>query len=155
MDKMNLSVCLREMARSQKTPLCDEWYKEWNDETDIDELLDKYVRGFDFIVKNDFPPLDFGRKMFNKEDLHKHNIFLDENVDIKAGNGCYIFLGDCTGRIIAEDTKAVVVYLRHNSKVDVKSTYGSRVSVFYYDSSSGKAEEGVLGHIKTYDRRKK
>ena len=67
----DLSVMLREMARSQKTPLCDEWYGKWQDNTDVDELLDKFVSGFDFCVENDYPPLDFIRDNFTKEDLHR------------------------------------------------------------------------------------
>ena len=44
MEQKELSIVLRELARSQKVGLCDEWYSEWADDSDLDALLDKFRR---------------------------------------------------------------------------------------------------------------
>lgn len=156
MTEKELSIVLRELACSQPTPLCKEWTEEWEDDSDIDVLLDKYIRGFDFAVKNDYPPLDFIRENFRKEDLHRHNIYLDEKVEIKgARSGYYVFLGNCTGSIEAHGFNVVSCYLRHGSKIDVTSLGSARVFVTYYDHSGGLAYKDEWGRIKQYDRRKK
>ena len=112
MTERELNIALREMARSQG--LCDQWYSEWSDDDTLDMCLDRYVRGFDFVQENDYPPLDFIRKHFDKKLLHKHNIYLDEEVKIDfAKNGYYVFLGNCTGSITASGFCAVTLYLRH------------------------------------------
>ena len=39
MTDKELSIKLRELACSQPTPLCEEWTREWQDDTDVDTLL--------------------------------------------------------------------------------------------------------------------
>jgi len=150
MENKELSISLREIARSQKTPLCDEWYNNWKDDTSIDELLEKYIKGFDFAVKNDYPSLEFSRKVFDKADLHRHNIFLDENVNVEnASNGYYVFLGNSSGKIIIDGFKAVTVYVRHDSSIDVRAFNGAMVTVFYYDKSTGNTVNDEFSRIKS------
>lgn len=154
MTDRDLNIALREMAR--KSGLCDKWYEEWKDDDSIDVCLDRAIRGFDFCVKCDYPPLDFIRENFRKEDLHRHNIYLDEEVDISgAGSGYYVFLGNCTGSIEAHGFSVVSCYLRHDSRVDVTSLGSARLFVSYYDNSSGNTFRDEWGRIRTYDRRKK
>lgn len=155
MEGKELSIALREMARVQGKPLCDEWYGMWSDDTDIDGLLDRFVRGFDFCVDNDYPPLDFCRRNFKTEDLHRRKIYLDEEVNItEAENGYYIFLGDCKGRVIIDGFLAVTVYLRHTSVVDVVARNGARVFVTYYDSCSGTVTSDEYSKVKRYLKNK-
>lgn len=143
------------MACSQPTPLCKEWTEKWQDDSDIDTLLEKFIRGFDFAVKNNYPPLDFCRENFKKEDLHRHNIYLDEDVEINdADNGYYVFLGKCKATLIANGFKAITVYCRHESEVDVSGFDGARMFVTYYDSSNGKCESDRWSHVRRYDRNK-
>ena len=156
MNQKELSIVLRELACSQPTPLCQQWTEEWADDTDIDTLLDKYIRGFDFSLKNNYPPLDFCRKNFNKEDLHRHNIYLDEKVAIEdAQNGYYVFIGNCEATIIAKGFKAITVYCRHESKVNVYAFEGARVFVRYYDASNGDCEADQWSKAIRFDRQKK
>lgn len=153
MEKRELSIALREMARVQKAPLCDEWYGEWADDTDVDSLLEKYVRGFDFAVKNDYPPLDFIRRHFSSDDLHRHNIYLDEDAVIsEAHSGFYVFLGKCKCSIVVDGFKAVTVYVRHESEVDVSAINGAKVFVTYYDHSGGECSSDKWSKARRYDR---
>lgn len=149
MTDKELSIVLRELACSQPTPLCEKWTEEWKDETDIDELADKFIRGFDFCQKNNYPPLDFIRKNVKKEDLHRHNIFIDEEVQIAdAENGYYVFLGKCTGTLWANGLKAVTVYVRHDSVINVEAFDGARVQVRYYDNSDGACKSDSYSKVK-------
>lgn len=156
MTEKELSIVLRELACSQPTPLCKEWTNEWDDESSIDVLLDKFVRGHDFCIKNDYPPLDFCRKNFRKEDLRRHNIYLDDVVDIRgAKSGYYIFLGNCIGEFEIHGYGVATIYMRHDSIVNVTALGASRVFVSYYENSGGDTYKDEWGRIRTYDRRKK
>ena len=153
-----LSVVLRELACNQSTPLCEQWTKEWKDDSDIDTLLDKFIRGQDFCVENDYPTLEFCRKHFANrlEDLHRHNIYLDEKVAIDhAYSGFYVFLGDCTGYISADGFCAATIYLRHNSNIRVTSVGAARVFLHYFDNSDGTTCLVSGGKIRKYYKRKK
>ena len=154
MKERELNIALREMAREQG--LCDEWYGQWPDDDTIDNCLERYIRGFDFVVKNNYPPLDFCRKYFDKEVLHRHNIYLDEEVAITdANNGYYVFLGNCKAELWATGYKAVSIYCRHNSVVNVKAFDGASVMVRYYDASHGICNSDRWSKITKLNRNKK
>lgn len=142
------------MARAQG--LCDEWYAQWKDDDTIDMCIDRAVRGFDFVYDKDYPPLEFIRSHFDKEMLHRHNIYIDEKVMLTdCGSGYYVFFGDCKAEISFDGFKAATVYVRHNSKVNVKASGGSKVFVTYYDNSQGDCMSDGWSACKKYDRRKK
>lgn len=154
MTDRELNITLREMARMQG--LCDQWYSEWGDNDTLDDCLERYIRGFDFVQERDWPPLEFIRKHFDKELLHKHNIYLDEEVRIDhAYSGFYVFLGDCTGYIAVDGFCAATIYLRHNSNIRVTSVGAARVFLHYFDKSDGTTCLIGGGRIRKYDKRKK
>ncbi len=154
MTDKELNISLREMARMQG--LCDQWYSEWGDNDSLDDCLDRYIRGFDFVQERDWPPLEFIRKHFDKELLHKHHIYLDEKVAINhAESGFYVFLGDCTGYIHADGYCAATIYLKHNSNIKVTVADAARLFLHYFDKSSGVVKEIGCGRIRCYDKRKK
>ena len=152
MTDKELSIVLREMARAQKTPLCDEWYGQWKDVTDVDTLLDKYVKGLDFCIENDYPSLEFIRANFNKEDLHRHNIYIDEAVDIVADNGTYVFLGNCTGYMQASGFVVASLYIRHNSSIDLIALDFSKIFASIYDKGELKYTQQESAAVKVYEK---
>lgn len=153
MTDRELNIALREMARSKG--LCNDWYGKWKDGSSIDECLDRYVRGFDFAVKNNYPPLEFIRNNFEKNMLHKHNIYLDDEIEIDCESGYYVFLGKCVAKLKVDGYKATTIYVRHESVVDVHISGFAKAFVSYYDSSGGDCFQYNGGVFKRYDRRKK
>ena len=149
-------MTLRDMACNQPTPLCKEWTEAWADDTDIDVLLDKFVLGLDFCVKNNYPPLAFCREHFDREDLHRHHIFIDEEVSIKTKvSGFWVFLGHCTGKVIFDGYSVATVYLRHISDLRIIARDSSKVFLTLYDDSNAQIEQDEYGGtFKVYDRRK-
>ena len=63
MTDKELNITLREMARMQG--LCDQWFSEWGDDDTLDDCLERYIRGFDFVQERDWPSLEFIRKHFD------------------------------------------------------------------------------------------
>ena len=154
MTERELNIALREMARVEG--LCDQWYGEWSDDDSIDDCLDRYIRGHDFTISKDWPSLDFIRKNFDIQDLHRHNIYLDEKVDIAdADNGYYVFLGNCDAIVWVNGFKATTIFCRHDSHVNVFAADGARVFVRYYDHSDGKCDSDKFSKAIKFDRQKK
>ena len=139
------------MARAKG--LCDDWYGKWDDDDTIDMCLDRYIRGFDFALKYEYPTLDFIRKNFRKDDLHRHNIYIDDKVSLDGDNGYYIFLGNCNATLAVDGLKAVTVYVRHNSEVNVTASNGAKVFVRYYDNSKGECIDDGWSACKKYERK--
>ena len=158
MEGKELSVTLREMARGMG--LCDEWYGKWADETDIDTLLEKYIAGIDFCTEKDYPSLEFARKYFSskqmKEALHRHNIYLDEEVNVVDDkSGVWVLLGKCSGRITLNGWAVANVHVRHESHVRIDAEDLSRVFVWLYEDSKSETRAQFGSMIKVYDFRKR
>lgn len=151
MTDRELNITLREMARSQG--LCDDWYNAWEDDSTVDECIDRYIKGHDFAVKNNYPPIDFIRKYVDKDVLHKHNIFIDEEVDIDVEkSGYFVFLGECTGTLKASGFLAVTVYVRHDSGIKVISEDGAKVFVSIYEDADATGEHDEWSVVNIFNR---
>lgn len=148
-----MSIALREEAR--KNELCDSWYKKWKDELTFEELLDKFVNGQAFCAEHNFPSLDFIRRNFTLEQLHKANIYLDEEVEIEGTNGKYVFLGHCTGHIAFHGFTAASVYLRHTSDLLIHIRDNSRVFITLFDQCNCETGDDLTARLRVYERRKK
>lgn len=134
MTDKELNIALREMARERG--LCDKWYEDWSDDDSIDLCLHRYITGFDFAVKADYPPLDFSRRYFRKEDLRRSNIYLDEELELTADrSGYYAFVGDCQCMLTVKGLLVVTVFVRHASKVTVNALEGAKVFVRTFDDA--------------------
>ena len=153
MKTSELSATIRDMGRSMG--MCDKFYDKWIEDVDIDTLIDLYERGFDFCCEKDFPPLEFIRRNFSLDDLHRHNIYVDEEVHLSGENGSYFFLGNCRGDVSFGDYCISDVYMRHTSDLIVRSSGFARVFITLYEDSgcSPVAEDKLNMHI--YDKRKK
>ena len=152
MTDKELNIRLREMAR--EAGLCDEWYAKWTDDDTIDDCLQRFITGHDFAVKLDWPPLDFIRENFRLEDLHRHHIYLDEEVELnESESGYYIFLGHCTGTAWFTGFVAVTIYMRHDSNIWIDAFDGARVMTMLYDKSKSKSRADRYSRVQTLDRR--
>lgn len=156
MNGKELSIALREMARVQKKPLCDEWYSEWKDDTDIDSLLDKYIRGLDFAQENDYPPIEFIRSNFKTEDLLRHNIYVDHTGRLDdVRSGIYVFLGNCTSEVYISGLVAVTMIVRHSCDIKVYADGGAKVFVRVYEGADAVCRSDGWSVVKKYNRKNK
>lgn len=149
MTDMELNIALREMARS--CGLCDSWYKKWSDNSTIDECLERYVRGFDFAVSNNYPPLPFIRKHLADKGINAHGIYLDEDkMSMNVESGTYIFLGNCHGSVTIEGPKVVTMYVRHDSAFDIILKDGAVAFVTCYDNAKVNVEKDEASRCHFY-----
>ena len=155
MELSEINRVLRDKA--VKAGLCDEWQsKIWNRDLSIEELLYIYKKGIDFSVKNKWFSYDFIKKAFQKDELHKANIYLDEEVDLDGSeSGIYVFTGNCNGTLVIDGLVAVTVYVLDSCNVSVKASGGAKVFVSYYHDSSGSCLSDGFSTIKKYMRQKK
>lgn len=152
MDGCSLSVALRRMAVERG--LCAEWTDAWRDDATVDDLLDKYVRGFDFTKGGEWPPLDFVREHFRAEDLERHGIYVDANVDgLVLSSGTYILLGSCHGSLSVSPFCVCDVYMCHDTDVLVSCGDFSKVWVTLHGDARADVVEGDMSFVRVRERR--
>lgn len=150
----NLSEILK--SEAVERGLCKQWTSEWASDCDRQSLIDKYVRGIDFIIRQgEWPTNEFIRANFDAELLHANHIYVDEAVDISdAPSDIYIFNGQCSGTIRFPQWAAATIYLRHDSKIRVEAAGFARLFVRLYDDADTEYEADESAVVKVYDRRR-
>jgi len=171
MTEKELSIKLRESARG--VGLCDEWYNGWKDETALEELVGKYLRGLDFCIKHRWPTKSFIKKNFTQGFLRRHGILVDDtrSYPIRDENRRqmylreYVLLGKshatvryafrphmcqvwvCDNSDVTVDVKYgafVLIHLFDNSRADVKTDLVSSATVIRHTPETKVKKEGVV-----------
>ena len=130
MDNKNLNIALRERARD--LGLCDQWYEEWDLNSPKEVLINKYIKGIDFCIKNDYPKLDFIKAVFTGQELADNGIFADCNIVMSNAKSA-VLLGKSNGIIRYDGLNTGNVYLRHQSELTIEATGVARVFVEVYE----------------------
>lgn len=112
--------------------LCEQWQSEWGSPSK-DELCEKYIKGLDFCIKNNFPDLSYMKARFDGV-MQKHGIFVDERAQLVnplnvVANGS----SECT---VSYDGYSVgQIYVRHSSVVKVAVRERAVVNIRCYDNA--------------------
>lgn len=155
MTEKELSINLREDAR--RMGLCDEWYGEWQDDTDKQQLLDKYIRGLDFCFKHRWPSLPFAKAQFPQQLLRDNGILVDDKYSFPVREKetrrlvChrnYVALGNSELTVRYSFRKnACNIWARDNSKIHAYAKYGSFMLVHLFDNAEVIAETDMSSKI--------
>ncbi len=125
----------RELAKQAKVKgICQEWYADLTYTNDTDRLLDMYLKGIDFCLKNDYPSNDYIRKNF-KGKMEKFGVHLDESLTV-VNESKVVALGACSGTVEIKGYGVSEVFIKHTSDIVVVARDNAFVMVDMFDDSS-------------------
>lgn len=127
---MNISEQLKNKAIS--LGLCKQWTSEWG-EPDNDELCEKYVRGIDFCIKNDYPSKEYMKYYFDGV-MQNHGIYVDDKINL-INPKMLVLNGKTNGDISLDGFSVSTMYVRHDSDVVINANGYSKVFVSIYDNA--------------------
>ena len=130
--------------------LCDQWYNSWGTNNNMQQLIDKYLRGLDFVCKRDFPSLSFIKENFSTEILHSNNIFIDEDIQLKNPKNICVLNGQCTGSILFDGYSICDVYVRHNCDITIDCSKFSKVFINVYGKSKVRVCQKDIASVYIY-----
>ena len=114
--------------------LCAQWQGEWGKPTDT-QLVEKYVRGLDFVIKHDWPTVEYIKEHFDSVLLHEKGVWCDEEVTTPK-RSVMVLNGNCTGTLNFSGFEVVSIYVRHTSNVLINVSNFARVSVSVFDGAT-------------------
>lgn len=137
-----VSIELREQAK--ELGLCNEWYNAWSDDCTYDELIDKFITGYDFCVEHDWPSPKYVTENFPLHVLRANGVFCDDSSS-RSDLRNAVVMGRSSVKLYYSDYTFGDVRVRHSSHVCVNADALSIVHVHAYDNSSVvvSAEEGA------------
>lgn len=115
-----------------KLGLCEKWQSEWNN-PDKDELVQKYVKGIDFCIYNDFPSIEYMKDNFQSV-MDKHGVFVDNVVKL-INRDTVVLNGECEGDVTYDGISIGRIYCRHDSSIKLIVKDDSKVFISIYDNA--------------------
>lgn len=141
-EERKLSRALRAQAR--ELGLCDEWYAAWSDDCTYDELISKFITGYDFCLEHDWPEPKYIVKHFPLHVLRANGVYCNDS-SARSDLRNAVVMGRSTVELYYSDYTFGDVRVRHSSHVSVTCDALCIVHVHAYDNTSVvvSAEEGA------------
>ncbi len=125
----------KEIARqAEHFDICKEWKGDLMTTKDKERLIEMYLKGIDFCIAHDFPPLDFIRKNFAGV-MELHCIYVDSYFTLFQPKKV-VALGKSTGKVDIGGYGTCEVFARHNAKVLIQASDNAFVMVNVYDNAA-------------------
>lgn len=123
---------------ARKRGLCDKWYKEMQENTDMSVFCDMYFRGDDWAKEQDFPTLDLLRKY--KKDTEPYGLYTDFKGELTNVERVAIF-GNSDVVLNYDNFCVAQIIIRHNSNVKIKAKDYSILQITILDDAKIDIEE--------------
>lgn len=114
--------------------LCQPWQNKLRDGVSVKRLVDLYVRGIDFCIKNDYPTLDFIRENF-KGKCEPYGVYIDKRDLNLREQPNVVLLGGCKGALSYGGYSVCRAFIRHQSEATIKVSGYACVTIDVYDDS--------------------
>ena len=113
--------------------LCQPWQKKLKDGVSMKRLIDLYIRGIDFCVKNNYPTLEFIREHFNS--CEEYGVYVDNKHLNEMNIPDAVLHGECKGTLSYNGYSVCRAYIRHDSSVTVAVYGNAHLTVDVFDNS--------------------
>lgn len=108
------------------TGMCEKGQSGLMNSSSIDDLVTEYWKGIDFCLAKDYPRLRVMKKFRNE--FREQHVYLDETIKIENVDKA-VFLGQCYAILIVNDYAVCRIYVKHNSKLNIKASGNAYVMV--------------------------
>lgn len=113
--------------------LCQGWQMKLKPGTSTKRLVELFIRGIDFCIKNDYPTLDFMRTHF-RGISEPYGAYVDDEV-VEENKPGVVLNGNCKAALEYDGFSVSQVYVRHNSQAAIIASEYANVTIDAFDDS--------------------
>lgn len=129
--KSNLSKTLAKDAK--KKGICKEWHTVLKSQTDRVAMIEMYLRGIDFCLKNDFPTNDFIQAHFG-DIAPRMGVFVNSQITVENKPKC-VCLGVTFGKVTTNGFNVCEIFAKHDAEINVIAADNAFVMVDVFDNA--------------------
>lgn len=144
---VNISEEFRQEAR--RKGLCDDWFYNWG-EPDKQGLIDKALHGVNFLCNNNYPPLQWIEKHFDRDMLRRNNFFVNDEVHGRNNRPIAVMNGCCNGMLMYDGYTIAKVYIRHDSKIFIDASENCKLFISVYDDADVTIRQSETARVYVY-----
>jgi hypothetical protein len=128
---MKINKDLESEIKRENIKLCGKGLFDLEKVKDIPTAINYFFSNIDFCLNNDFPNKDYFKKF---EGLQCYGVYSDEEIVTKNQKDIIAF-GCCKGLIEYTDYSVGKLFVKHNSKLEVKISGNAFVMIDIFDNS--------------------
>ena len=129
--KNNLSKTLAKEAK--KKGICKEWHTALKSLTDRKAMVEMYLRGIDFCLRNDYPANDFIKAHFG-DIAPRMGVCVDSEISVENSPKC-VCLGQTFGKVSTTGFNVCEIFAKHEAEINVVATDNAFVMGDVFDHS--------------------
>lgn len=118
---------------AKRKGICKEWHTALKSLTDRKAMVEMYLRGIDFCLKNDYPANDFIKAHFG-DIAPQMGVFVDTEISIENSPKC-VCLGATFGIIKTNNFNVTEIFAKHCSELNVIAAGNAFVMIDVFDES--------------------
>jgi hypothetical protein len=124
----------KELAKeARRKGICKEWHNQLKNLEDKRQMVEMYIRGIDFCLKNNYPGNDFILEHFNGIRT-EYGIFVDDTINILNQNRC-VALGKTTGRVETTGYGICEIFVKHHFVLTIVAKDNAFVMIDIFDNA--------------------
>lgn len=118
---------------AKRKGICREWHTALKSLTDRKAMVEMYLRGIDFCLKNDYPANDFIKTHFG-DIAPQLGVFVDCEISVE-NSPKYVCLGTTFGIIKTNAFSVAEIFAKHQSELNVLATDNAFVMIDIFDDA--------------------
>lgn len=132
--------------------LCQKWTEEWKEGLSLEDLYERWVKGYDFITEHRFPSDEYIKANFDHQWLREKRIFIDDEFESGGFYGYAFLHGKSTGTIILTHAYVATIYVRDNSVLNVGVGDIASAHITAYDNAEINVMQSMRSTVTVYKK---
>lgn len=137
------------LKKAKAKGLCKEWQTDFNKDSSLKHLCEKFFEGSDWALENDFPDLELLRK-FPTDPYGLHTDCKGGAFEVSNEKGELAFFGDSEAEINLKGYSVSEIYVRHNSNVKITAYENAYAVVTILDNAFVEIESKDRANVSVY-----
>lgn len=121
------------VKQAVKNGICNQWLSELKQLDNKRELVEMYLRGIDFCLRNNYPSNEFIKENFG-DICPQMGIFVDRMINVENIRKC-VCLGSTFGNYIISEYTVAEIFAKHNSEITIVAKDSSFLMVNVFENA--------------------
>ena len=118
---------------AKKKGICKEWLAALRSLNDREAMVDMYLRGIDFCLRNDYPTNNFIKAHF-ADIAPRMGVFVDSEISVENRPKC-VCLGATFGVVKTNNFNVTEIFAKHHAELNVVAADNAFVMIDVFDNS--------------------
>lgn len=118
---------------AKKKGICKEWLAALRSLNDREAMVDMYLRGIDFCLRNDYPTNNFIKAHF-ADIAPRMGVFVDSEISVENSPKC-VCLGATFGVVKTNNFNVTEIFAKHHTELNVVAADNAFVMIDVFDNS--------------------